>query len=142
MLRYIYAGWGDRVKSLMMWSPCFPQFAQSIHQALRGCPFDNLIGFPDGTFTRCCAPGGAACVNINMPENECYSGYKKLHGFNTCMIMLPNGLVVANGIFTGNTHDSTALKYCRYLDELEDYWRLTGRVYALFGDSGLFPSWA
>ena len=139
MFRYLYGGWGEKVRSILKWRDFFPRFADAVRVGLSGCPFPNLIGFVDGSLFEICAPGGTACHHPNLHHKMCYSGNKKKYAVQIMARMLPIGVVVATGIFRGAEHDNTMLTATGWARDLAQVRQQGGGHFAVYGDKGAFP---
>jgi hypothetical protein len=107
LIDYIYAGFAARLNDIRTWQADFPAFAA--HTRARGSLFDNTIGFVDGHFQPVCRPGGPTNVGHSVSQADLYSGYYKQHGLKYICIVLPNGILLAEGAWKGKEHDNTML---------------------------------
>ena len=91
------------------------------------CPLQNCIGFIDGTVRGICRP--------TRNQRLVYNGHKRKHALKFQSVMLPNGIIVLDGPYLGNSHDATILRDSGILEQLGALPVMDdGTAYAVYGD--------
>lgn len=83
----------------------FQPFADAIQK--KGAPFDNLVGFLDGTFKATCRPGALPGQDgHDRFQRSVYSGHKHEHGLNYQGVLTPDSILrEARGPMQGSQND-------------------------------------
>ena len=112
---WIHEKYGDLVRSLE--HPLFlarerqEEYADAVYE--KGCPFDNVTHFVDGTCIRICRLVGISwnasfychffyVFRPSVHQERWYCGHHGHHCFKCMVVQLPNGTSFGFGPFSGN----------------------------------------
>lgn len=105
----------------------------------KGCTWDGVVGFIDGTVYQICRPGGH-----QLWQRAVYSGHKKCHGLKFQGVNTPDGIIqFMQGPYSARNHDQYMLAESGLLAALEDVFPAPPDMglathYSLYGDPGMF----
>lgn len=102
-----------------------PNLAEVVER--KGSPFDNLVGFIDGTGRPICRP--------SRQQKAFYSGHHRRHELKYQGIVLANGLLFVFGPVNGSRHDMHMLRQSGLLEAFPQM-KSGDRQFILFGDAG------
>lgn len=131
---FLYFKFARKPNWFEIWKGHFPSLAQAFRDF--GAPYDSLASIFDGHNLVCCRPGGLGNLNSRLDQGQFFSGEKANHSIKFMVAQFPNGMTTLSGPYKGSSHDSKWLRESLWTEILDEIFRLTGRRFSIFGDTG------